>query len=152
MFIFKVCNALKESRVIYAIVGGYAVSLHGAVRGTVDIDIVIAWSLENLQKAEGALKKMGLISQLPLNAITVFNNKEDYVLNRNLIAWNFFNPKILTEQVDLIITYDLNPSTVTTVKTNLGEINILSRKQLIEMKTLSGRPQDLQDVKALENL
>lgn len=152
MFIIKVCNTLKEAGVTYAVVGGYAVSLHGAVRGTVDVDIVIAWSLENLKKTEGALKKIGLISQLPLNAVTVFDYKEDYVQNRNLIAWNFYNPKILTEQVDLILTYDLNPLSITTVRTAVGEINILSRKQLIEMKTRSGRPQDLQDVKALENL
>jgi len=41
MFILRVIEALKGHRVAYAIVGGYAVALHGAVRGTVDIDIIV---------------------------------------------------------------------------------------------------------------
>jgi hypothetical protein len=41
LFIEKTCKALAESGVRYAIVGGYAVALHGAVRGTMDVDIAV---------------------------------------------------------------------------------------------------------------
>ena len=64
MFIGCVCTALNDANVLYAIVGGYAVCLHGAIRGTIDIDIAIYWNLENLEKAEFALKKIGLVSQI----------------------------------------------------------------------------------------
>ncbi len=37
-FLNQICNALQTNRVRYALVGGYAVALHGAVRGTVDVD------------------------------------------------------------------------------------------------------------------
>ena len=50
MFIHEICAALEHAEVSYAVVGGYAVALHGAVRGTVDVDVVIQWSLQNLQK------------------------------------------------------------------------------------------------------
>ena len=37
----RICTALREAGVRYAVVGGYAVALHGAVRGTVDIDVAV---------------------------------------------------------------------------------------------------------------
>ena len=42
MLLFRVTDALKKSGVKFAIVGGYALALHGAVRGTVDLDLVIS--------------------------------------------------------------------------------------------------------------
>ena len=71
---------------------------------------------------------------------------------RNLIAWDFYNPTNLTEQVDVIISHDLQKLTTTVVKTPLGNIQILSRQDLIAMKKESGRPQDLEDIKALGGL
>lgn len=152
MFISKVCAALKKAQVHFAIVGGYAVALHGAVRGTIDVDIAVEWSLENLQKTELALKEIGLISRLPIDADHVFHFRREYIEKRNLIDWNFYDPLQPFNQVDLIITYNLKASTVKTVKTAFGNIPILSKRALIAMKKASGRPQDLEDVKSLENL
>lgn len=152
MFIIKVCKALKDAHIPYAVVGGYAVALHGAIRGTVDVDIVIAWTLENLQRAENALKALGLVSRLPINAATVYESKTEFIEKRNLIAWNFYNPSNPLEQVDLIITYDLHNHRADLIHTALGEVSILSRNDLIAMKKISGRPQDLEDIRALGEL
>lgn len=153
MFIHDVCGALEKAGVSYAIVGGYAVALHGAVRGTVDVDVAIHWSLKNLQNTEKALKEMGLVSLIPIDSTSLFNFKEEYIKNRNLIAWNFYNPSNPLNQVDIIINYDLKSKSHTkTIKTTHGQIRILSLKDLIKMKKESGRPQDLEDVKALEGL
>lgn len=64
MFIHQVCRALEKASIPYAIVGGLAVALHGALRGTVDIDIVLKWSLINLQNAEKVLNELGLVPRL----------------------------------------------------------------------------------------
>jgi len=56
------------------------------------------------------------------------------------------------EQVDIVITCDLKGRKLESVTTRDGKLPILSRKDLIEMKRASGRPQDLKDVKALEHL
>ena len=40
VFLLKVASTLNKSQVPYAIVGGQAVALHGAVRGTIDIDLI----------------------------------------------------------------------------------------------------------------
>jgi hypothetical protein len=151
-FLNRVCAALADKGVRYAVVGGYAVALHGAVRGTVDVDIALAWNLKSLQAAEQALTEIGLVSRLPVNADDVFQFRDEYVQNRNLIGWNFFNPDNLTEQVDIVITYDLKGKKVGSIDTAGGTVKILSRKELIKMKRASGRPQDLEDVKALKKL
>ena len=153
MFIHDICSALDKAEVPYAIVGGYAVALHGAIRGTVDVDVVIEWSLKNLQGVEIAFKQIGLVSLIPITAETLFHFREEYIQNRNLIAWNFYDPSNPLNQVDIIINYDLkNACNTKTIKTFLGTIRVLSLHDLIKMKQASGRPQDLEDVKALDLL
>lgn len=148
----RVCSALADNGVRYAVVGGHAVALHGAVRGTVDVDIALAWNLNSLKAAEQALTRLGLVSRLPITADDVFQFRDEYVKNRNLIGWNFYNPDDLTEQVDIVITYDLKGKKVETIDTAGGPVKILHKNELIDMKRASGRPQDLEDVKALEKL
>ena len=152
MFIHTVCTALDEAKIPYAIVGGYAVALHGAIRGTVGVDIVIKWSLKNLQNVETTLKRLGLVSLHPLDADSVFRFRDEYIQNRNLIAWNFYDPSNRANQIDLIISYDLTQAKVKTIHTLSGPVRILSRDDLIKMKKNSGRIQDLIDVEALESL
>jgi hypothetical protein len=151
-FLNQVCSALADRGVRYAIVGGHAVALHGAVRGTVDVDIAVAWNLKSLQSAEQALLGIGLASRLPISADDVFQFRDEYIENRNLIEWNFHNPSNPAELVDIVITYDLKGKQIGTVDTSGGPVRILGRKELMAMKRASGRPQDLEDVKALERL
>lgn len=152
MFINRVCSALQEAKIPYAVVGGYAVALHGAPRGTFDIDVVIKWSLKNLQKIEHALKLLGLVSRIPVDAESIFHFRDEYIKKRNLIAWNFYDPINPSHEVDIIITFDLENASAEVAKTAGGNIRILSLKDLIKMKKESGRPQDLEDVKSLERL
>ena len=152
MFIHDVCVALREAKVPYAIVGGYAVALHGVIRGTIDIDIAINWSLKNLQKIEQTLKNLGLVSLLPVDSYSIYQFRDEYIQNRHMIAWNFYDPSNPVNQIDIIINYDLTGSQIKTIYTPKGEIKVLSRKNLIEMKKASGRPQDLEDIKALEEI
>jgi hypothetical protein len=151
-FLSRVSKALDAAGVRYALVGGYAVALHGAVRGTVDIDIVLRWTLRDLEAAETALSSIGLVSRLPVSADSVFQFRDEYIRNRNLIAWNFYNPQDLGEQVDIVISEDLRGKRRIRVDTLSGPVQVLSRKDLIAMKRASGRPQDLADVEALEKL
>ena len=152
MFITKLCQTLSDNNIPYAIVGGYAVALHGAVRGTIDIDFVIEWQLDTLKRAESALNSLGLKSIIPVNAENMFNNRQDYIDNRNLIAWNFTNPDDPSQTVDIIITFDLAGLDSLTKRINNTDINILNIDSLIEMKQLAGRPQDLFDVAALTSI
>ena len=152
MFLTDVCQALKKANVDYALVGGYAVALHGAPRGTLDVDIALVWSLENLQAAENTLKALGLQSQLPIQAEMIYQFRDEYIQNRNLVAWNFVDPGNPARQVDIIIIYKLTSGLVMTLKTKHGSVKLLKKDALIQMKRESDRPQDREDIKALEQL
>jgi predicted nucleotidyltransferase len=148
----RICGSLSRAGVRYAIVGGHAVALHGAVRGTVDIDLAIAWNHKTLVAAEKALNEVGLVSRLPVTADNIFDFRKEYIENRNLIEWSFYNPTDLSEQVDIVITYDLKGKRTKRIQLSNGPVQILDLKELIKMKRKSARPQDIEDVLALERL
>lgn len=50
-----ICRALNAASARYAVIGGFAVNLHGYVRGTMDIDLLIDPSPENVRKVKAAL-------------------------------------------------------------------------------------------------
>ncbi len=152
MFICNVIGALEKYDITYALVGGYAVTLHGAVRGTVDIDIAIAMNRASFEKCETALKSIGLEPRLPVTAVDVFNFRDEYINNRNMVAWSFSNPKNPLEMVDVLMTEDAT-SLKTIRKEAFGlKLNVVTISELIVMKKKSARPQDIEDIKALETL
>ena len=152
MFIQNVIRALEKHNIKYALVGGYAVALHGAVRGTVDVDIVIALTKASLEGSESALGKIVLRSRLPVTAADVYRFRKEYIENRNLAAWSFINPDNPIEVVDILITEDVkNLKTVTRQAFGM-KIKIASIPDLIALKKKSGRSQDIEDIKALEKL
>ena len=149
-FLECVCTCLEQNQIPYALVGGYAVALHGAPRGTIDIDLIIRFREKDFIALEQAFKLIGLQSKLPISAREVFQFREDYIQNRNLIAWSFYSPRNPIEIVDVIITHNLEDNSVTHKMLSKTSINVLSKRDLIKMKKTSGRPQDLIDIDALE--
>ena len=145
----RVCRALDDADVDYAIVGGQAMTLHGVVGGTVEVEVVLRWSSLMLERAEKALLGIGLASQLPLTAADVFEHREDYIANRNLLAWSFYDPGAPICQVDVVIAYDLAGKRTERIDLDAATACVLSVRDLIDMKRRSGRPQDLADVEAL---
>lgn len=152
MLILDVTRALDDAGVSFAVVGGYGVALHGAVRGTVDLDLVLAYDEANYIAAASALESLGLRSRLPVLARDVFRFRREYVENRNLIAWSFVDERDPSRLVDIVLTFT-EPEVPTTKKTVRGvRVPVLAKAALIEMKERSGRPQDLEDVRALKSI
>ena len=61
--LLSLCRALNGAGARYVIVGGFAVILHGYARGTMDLDLLIDPSPENVRKIKVAL------AVLPDNAV-----------------------------------------------------------------------------------
>ena len=53
--LLRVCESLNRHRASYILIGGFAVILHGFVRGTKDIDLLIDSSDENVVRVKQAL-------------------------------------------------------------------------------------------------
>lgn len=152
MFLYRVVQSLERHKVDYAIVGGFAVALHGAVRGTIDLDLVIRLQKKQYQAAEAALRAIHLVARLPVTAEMVFDFRNEYIQNRNLIAWSFYNPETPSEVIDIIITHDLAKMKTIKIKSGSHTLRVLGLNDLIKMKKQSARPQDLEDIQALEKL
>ena len=152
MFILRVIQSLVKNKVAYALVGGYAVALHGAIRGTVDVNLVIKLDKTQFNKLEAAMSAIGLRPRLPVDANAVFDFREEYIRNRNLIAWSFYHPANPLEVVDVLITEDLRQIQTVIKTVDKQKIIVAAIPDLIAMKRKAGRPQDLEDIKALERL
>lgn len=152
MFVVRVSDALRRARVPYGLVGGYAVALHGAVRGTMDVDLVIRLEEAHFVRAERALGSIGLEPRLPVTAREVYRFREEYIRNRNLVAWSFVNPSVPSELVDIVLTHDLADVKTETIQVQGHRIRVVALDDLIAIKLRSGRPQDQEDVRALRAL
>ena len=64
------CKALNDEGVHYVLIGGFAVVLHGFVRATKDIDLLVDASVENIQRLKRAM------ATLPDNAIALMADNE----------------------------------------------------------------------------
>jgi hypothetical protein len=90
--------------------------------------------------------------RLPVSGQQVFRFRKEYIEQRNLIAWSFFNPKRPSEIVDIVITHDLVKLGTKRVRVGANTLKILAIDHLIRMKEAAGRPQDLEDAAALRRL
>ncbi len=150
MFLKDVTDLFLKHGIPFAVVGGYAVALHGIARGTFDVDIVTELSEQNFVNIETALKSRGLQPLLPVSAIELYRNLATYTTEKNLISWNFRNPSRLRDSLDIIVTEDLHKLEVVEAETDFGKIPVLSIDSLIRMKSRANREQDLRDIAALE--
>ena len=150
MLIYEIYQAFDKYKIKYAIVGGYALAFHEIVRATVDIDLVLKLDLATFEKAEEALKSIGLQSRIPVRARDIFQFRKEYIKTKNLIAWSFVDYKNPLRQVDILITTDLKSIQVDHVSVGGFKIPVISLKGLLAMKKHAGRPQDLLDVAMIE--
>ena len=149
MKLSELVKALKKEKINYMIVGGYAVNFHGYSRNTVDIDLIIKFTLANLKKIEKLLQQMGMVSRLPIDAASVYNFRDEYIKNRNLIAWNFYNENDPTDQIDILINHDVSDFKSEKFRVGQLELKVISKEDLIRMKKKAGRDKDLLDIKEL---
>ncbi len=68
--LLDLCRALARERVRYVLIGGFAVILHGYVRGTKDIDLLVDPSVDNVQRLKRAM------ASLPDNAIALVEDDD----------------------------------------------------------------------------
>ena len=153
MFYEEIISKFNNAGVKYAIVGGVAVNLHGHIRMTADLDIVLELEDNNLAKAITTLRETGFVCKIPVDPMGLAdsNTRNDWIKNKNMKALNFYRD---TEEVDLVVDtpvkYEEAKKTIFTVK----NINypVVSKEDLIKMKEVSNRHHDMDDIKKLKIL
>ncbi|MBC6415936.1 MAG: hypothetical protein GDA46_06055 [Bdellovibrionales bacterium] len=152
MFVLEVVEALDKYKVKYALIGAYALAFHGIVRATMDVDIAISLTSQELKNTEKALQSINLTSRLPLNAKELAMFRKDYIKKRNLIAWSFIDFKDRSRGVDVLLTDSLKKFSVEQFIFKKNQITVLSLKDLLYLKQKSKRLKDQLDVQSIEEL
>jgi hypothetical protein len=156
MYYLDVLGGLYKKKVKYLMVGGLAVSLYGVPRTTMDIDIIISTTPQNINKILSLLKELGYVPRLPVDPADLADPKKvkDWVENRNLKAFSFYHKKANYMVIDILLVHPLEFEKAFKNKTvkKAGDIEfyLASIDDLIRTKKASGRPQDLCDIEMLK--
>lgn len=141
----KIMKVFDDNHIDYALCGGLAVGLHGFLRYTKDIDLIILE--EDLEKAKTVLEPIGY--NLPSGLIPFKQPDGSF---REI-------SRISKSCGDHLYTLDLMICTGTleeawadreVMEYNHQMIKVISKESLIKIKKEAGRETDLRDVKELE--
>jgi hypothetical protein len=137
--VLRVCRLLNRHRARYVIAGGVAANLHGSVRATKDVDILVPRDEANMRRVLAALEELPYgvareldASEIVRNSITIVG--DDPRVDILTVAW----------------TVSFERAWVTRVVRRIQGIRVpyLGRDQLIASKR-TGRPADEADIEVL---
>lgn len=135
----ELCN---KYNVLYLVIGGYAVSIHGYPRSTKDLDVCIKISEENSVKMVEIMKEFGFGS-LKLE-------KEDFLKN-DFITQLGHEPVRIDVLNDMVgVNFDEAWNNRKEVVYEGLKINFVGYNELLKLKAKAGRPQDIADIKKLQ--
>ena len=151
-------DALNRAGVRYVVVGGLATVLHGFARLTADIDIVVDLSPPEAVKAIEALVRLGLRPRAPVDPLQFADPlvRRRWIDEKQMQVFALVDPSNPMRSVDLFvetpIPFDDLWARGELISLTGTEIRLAAIPDLIAMKRLAGRPQDVMDIEALEHI
>jgi hypothetical protein len=158
---FNVCQifaVLNDAKVDYVVVGGMAVILHGYLRATADLDLVIGLAPANCKHGLEALASIGFRPRLPV-AIEEFadpRKREERIEQRNMLVFQLWDPANPMRSLDVFvkepIAFDSLLRDAVSKDIDGVVVRVAGIEYLIEMKQAAGRPRDLDDIAKLRQI
>lgn len=158
MFYEEIFRHLNKRHIDYIVVGGVAFVLHGAVRLTADLDLMVSLDRDNIAKFVDVMNEFGYKPKIPVKAEELLNpEKRDYWLKeKNMKVFSFYHPHQAISLIDIFIyePVDYEAMKIHSVKMKIGNlfIPVASIDDLIKLKKISGRKQDFEDIKTLKDI
>ena len=154
-----VFGALNKAGVDYLVVGGLAVNAHGYVRMTMDIDVVIALAPENILKGLEALLGVGFHPAIPITPEQFADpaNRKRWMTEKDMRVLKLCSDHYRLSPVDVFVyePFDFNEEYSLALRFELDEglsVPVVRLETLLAMKRAAGRPQDVADVAALQEV
>lgn len=154
----QVLGALNAGGVRYLVVGGIAVVLHGYLRTTADLDLVIQLAPDNVRKALEALETLGYRPRapVPLRGFADEAMRGRWVREKGLVVFSLWSPDRSGLEVDLFAEepFDFEAVFARSLEVPLDResARVIGLDDLLAMKRRVGRHRDREDVEALEAL
>jgi predicted nucleotidyltransferase len=135
----------------FIVVGGLAVSAWGVVRGTKDVDVVVAPDIENLKRvAEVAVAANGYVQQgesmlgSPISIASALAGEEQVAIETDLGRLD------VIQGLEGVPTYEELRTRATDADVLGVTVAVCSIEDLKAMKRIAGRTRDLADLEDLE--
>lgn len=151
----QVLAALEAEQVRYLVVGGVAVVLHGHLRTTADLDLVVELAPDNARRAMEALGTLGFRPPAPVPAEQFLDarSRQAWIDEKGLTVFSLWSDRLPGIEVDLFVKEPFDFGTVharaVRVPLDTTTVTVISIEDLVAMKRATGRPIDLADVEAL---
>lgn len=158
MFYLDLFAALHRHRVQYVLIGGLAVALHGIERNTMDIDVSVVVTPDNMQHLLQAAQELGLSPMLPvpLTTLTQIDTLKDWHQHRNLQAFSLRSDALAGVSLDILLFPPVEPAAMFKRALHLDvsgvPVMLASIDDLIALKQSVARPIDLADIEHLKRL
>lgn len=101
----EVFEKFNQRKLKYLVVGGVAVVLHGYVRYTADLDIIVDPSPENIDKLFSTLHELNYLPRVPVTAeeFKQERKRREWIEQKNMKAFSFFHRKDPLKMVDVLV-------------------------------------------------
>ncbi|MDO8988728.1 MAG: hypothetical protein Q7U91_03760 [Sideroxyarcus sp.] len=158
MKLTELFRSLSDGQVQYVLVGGLAVQLHGFMRSTFDVDLVLAMNDDNLMRFIAVAKQLGLIPSIPvpIDALRDARQIEQWHREKGMLAFALREPQVGGGVVDILVRPEVPFEQLrdNAVAGALFErqVWIASIDDLLTMKRSASRPKDRLDIDALEKI
>lgn len=158
MKIAELLHALSENQVRYVLVGGLAVQLHGFMRSTFDIDLVLAMDDDNLSRFIAVAKRYGLTPSIPvpIDALRNAGQIEQWHREKGMLAFALREPQIGGSVVDVLVRpevpFERLMQNAVAGKLFEQQVWIAAIDDLLMMKSIANRPKDRLDIEALQKI
>ena len=158
MKLTELFRSLSEEQVRYVLVGGLAIQLHGFMRATFDIDLVLDMDDENLERFLTVARQYSLVPGIPvpIEAIKDADQLERWHREKGMLAFSLREPSAGGNVVDILVRpavpFDQLIDNAIHGELFGKQILIASIEDLLEMKRIANRPKDQLDIAALEKI
>jgi len=158
MYYEEVFEKLNIKNIRYLIVGGIAVNLYGIPRTTMDLDLMVDLSKNNLLSFINAMNDLGYEPKAPVGTDELIDaeKRKSWQEKKNMIVFSFIVPEKPYKQIDFFLNNPINFEKAfkskEIIKTGGPKLPLISLKDLIELKRISGRRQDLADIESLQKI
>jgi len=154
-FYLPLFKSLNDAEVKYVVVGGIATILHGYVRATADVDLVVDLHVDEATKVIEVLSSAGFKPKVPVKAIEFADvaKREQWIQEKGMMVFSLYHPENPGLSVDLFvkppIPFDDLWSRSVIMDLEETDVRVCSIDDLITMKQSAGRHKDLADVEQL---
>ena len=158
MKIAGLLQALTENDVDFVLVGGLAVQLHGYLRSTFDVDLVLAMNDPNLSRFIDVAKNHGLKPVIPvdIDALRDAEQIDRWHREKGMLAFALREPQAAGSVIDVLVRPEISFERLIehAVESELfgRRIRIAGIDDLIFMKRIANRAKDRLDIEALEKI